>query len=68
MLKKTYLMSLYSLDLMWSSYKNCENTLNFCRKNWKVKFTVVFIIPVPWVRMELEISGFVIKISNKKTK
>jgi hypothetical protein len=25
---------------------------NFFRRKWYVKFTVVFIIPMPWVRME----------------
>lgn len=44
--------SLTSRDLIWSSNRNWENATNFCAKNWYVKFTVVLMIPVPWVRIE----------------
>ena len=52
---------------MWSSKRNCEKALNFLLRNWNVKFTcanmralqtvkwqqtVVFMMPVPCVRIE----------------
>jgi len=38
--------------LMCSSYRNCEKMKNFFLRNWYVKFTVVFIMPLPCVRIE----------------
>jgi len=45
--------TLMSLDLMCSSNMNCEKTKNFLERNWYVKLTVVFMMPVPCVRIEL---------------
>ena len=45
--------TLMSFDLMCSSNMNCEKTKNFFERNWYVKLTVVFMMPVPCVRIEL---------------
>jgi len=39
--------TLISFDLMCSSNMNCEKTKNFFVRNWYVKLTVVFMMPVP---------------------
>lgn len=37
---------------------------NFLRRNWNVKLTVVFMMPVPWVRMELATCRILIVFRN----